>query len=110
LKESVSNKQIQDWLLSEGAYVFKTVATNRSGTHDIIACLDGKFVSIEGKIKGGVSSALQEAVCHRVWEAGGLAIIAFSLRDVQMAISAWRANGYTWSEPVKIRESLRFTL
>lgn len=109
--ESKSNRQIIEYLESEGAYVIKTIATNRAGTHDIIACLMGRFISVEGKSETGKSSALQENKAYDIWKAGGLAIVgARTVEDVAKALQAWKANGYKCEKPPQVRENLRFSL
>ena len=111
MKEGKSKAKIQEYLVSLGAYVIKTIVTNRDGTHDIFFCLEGRFGTVEGKAEGGKSSALQETKAHEVWKAGGLAIIgAKTVEDVAEAIRIWRANDYICPEPLQVRENLRFRL
>ena len=108
--EAKSNKKILNWLESRGALAIKTVTTNRAGTHDIIACYKGRFISIEGKaIKGGVASELQVAKADAIVKAGGLAILAHGLPDVQKAITKWLSSD---KKPMKIGfgELQKFTL
>jgi len=110
MKESVSNAKIQEWLKSEGAYVIKTITTNRSGVPDILACLDGRFIAIEGKTEKGIAAALQEVAVMSIQEAGGFAMIAYNVEEVKEAITAWRVAGYTQPSCSGIRDNLRFTL
>ena len=111
MNEGKSNAKIQEYLVSIGGYVIKTIATNRSGTHDIFCCLEGRFITVEGKAEQGKSSALQETKAHEVWRAGGFSIVgAKTVADVAEAIDVWKANDYIWPEPEQIRENLRFTL
>ena len=93
-ESSKTNKPIQDYLESEGGYVVKTIATNKAGVHDIIACLDGRFLSIEGKLDDNIASILQGSHSKKVYAAGGFTMLAYSLLEVKVAIKAWRKAGY----------------
>lgn len=94
MKESVINKSIQDWLVSQGAYVIKTIVTNRNGVPDIIACLNGHFLSVEGKTLQGRVSELQVLHAQNICRAGGLAIVTSSLDKVKEVVSGWVNSGY----------------
>jgi len=87
MKESTINRKIQKLLTDNGAYVIKTIATNRAGVPDIIACLDGKFIAIEGKTATGVVSKLQEAHLRQIKAAGGVAIVAKSPDEVKSLLA-----------------------
>lgn len=86
MNEAKINKQIQDYIKAQGGYVIKTIATNRAGVPDIIACLNGKFIGIEGKTSTGVVSKLQEHHLKWIKEAGGIAIVARSVEDVRQLL------------------------
>lgn len=88
MKETTINKQIQKVITDNGGYVIKTIATNRSGVADIIACIGGKFIAIEGKTKVGEVSELQKAHIRQVQAAGGVAIVARSPAEVQDLLSS----------------------
>lgn len=83
MKESDLNKKIQDYIRSKGGYVFKTIATNRSGVPDIVACLNGHFIAIEGKMPGNKASLVQLQHLKLIMDAGGIARVAYSLDDVK---------------------------
>lgn len=53
-----------------------------AGTSDIIACMGGKYWAIECKREGERQSAVQQAFLDSVQDAGGTAIIAYSIDDV----------------------------
>lgn len=76
-------KKIQTYLKSKGAYVIKTIATNRAGVPDIIACYEGKYIAIEVKLPKGVVSMLQKAHLLQIKAAGGIAIVARCVKDVE---------------------------
>lgn len=83
MTEQQLGKKIQVYLKSRGAYVIKTIATNRAGVPDIIACYGGKYIAIEVKLPKGVVSRLQDAHLQQIKEAGGVAIVARSVEDVE---------------------------
>jgi len=83
MTEQQLNKKIQDYITNRGGYVFKTIASNRAGVPDIIACINGHFYAIEGKTKTGVVSKLQEHHLGEITKAGGIAIVARHLDDVK---------------------------
>lgn len=49
MKEQDIQRKIIKYLESVGAYVVKVVASNKSGTPDILACYRGIFLAIEVK-------------------------------------------------------------
>ena len=65
-----------------GCYAIKVIVANRVGTHDIIACYQGRFYSIEVKDKEGVTSALQLKKRQQVIAAGGKSIVAKTVKEV----------------------------
>ena len=87
--EQKFQKQIIDLLNKQyNSEVIKVIMANKSGIPDIIACIDGRFVSIEVKLDSK-TSPLQEAAIKRIVNAGGN---AFVLR--------WSEN---WQEELKTR-------
>ena len=75
-----------------------------SGTPDILACIDGRFVGIEAKAGRGKPTALQLRALALIDAAGGLALIINetnlellqeALRDVHKADSNYR----DWVKP-----------
>lgn len=86
MKEQDIQRGIIKYLISIGAYVVKIVVANRAGVPDIICCVDGRLVGIEVKKKGGVVSALQKYHIKQINDAGGLALVAYSVDDVKNAI------------------------
>ena len=82
MKEQTIQKEIIKYLESIGAYVIKTIKTNRAGTPDIIACLNGRFIAIEVKRKGNKPTPLQLAKIEQIRASSGIAFIAYSKDDV----------------------------
>lgn len=85
MKEQDIQRKIIKYLESVGAYVVKVVASNKSGTPDILACYRGIFLAIEVKrpeTKTNVSE-LQEYNIKKIKEAGGIAIVSWDLDAVK---------------------------
>jgi len=82
MKEQTIQKEIIKYLESIGAYVIKTIKTNRAGTPDIITCLNGRFIAIEVKHKGNKATPLQLAKIEQIRASGGIAFVAYSKDDV----------------------------
>jgi len=82
MTEQTIQKEIIKYLESIGAYTIKTIRTNRAGTPDIIACLDGRFIAIEVKRKGNKPTPLQLAKIEQIRASGGITFIAYSKDDV----------------------------
>ena len=83
-------KRIQQMLARKGAVGFKIHGGDNyqeRGIPDILCCYCGKFVGIECKQPGEPLSAAQKYQLHRIEEAGGIAIVAESLEDVERALS-----------------------
>lgn len=88
MKEQDIQRKIIKYLESVGAYVVKVVASNKSGTPDILACYRGIFLAVEVKrpeTKTNVSE-LQEYNIKKIKEAGGVAIVSWDLDAVKATI------------------------
>jgi len=88
--EKKVENQIKRYLDSLGAYHVKIhgSAYMPAGTPDILACIDGTFVGIEvKKPKGGVVSALQKLKIKQIRNAGGVALVATSVEEVERELS-----------------------
>ena len=81
--EAKIQKDIINWLVFEGAWVVKTIATTKNGTPDILFCMRGKFGAVEVKKPGGRPTALQLVQIRKIREAGGLACVAYDLETVK---------------------------
>ena len=59
------------------------------GVPDYLCCVRGRFVAIEIKRPDGRgrTSKLQDEIIRRIREAGGVAVVAESLEDVERALS-----------------------
>lgn len=69
-----------------GAYIIKTIVTNRNGVPDIIACINGIFVAFEVKQPGKSATKLQEWNIDEIQKAGGKAFCVHSLDEVKDAL------------------------
>ena len=67
------------------AYVVKIIQANKAGVPDILACINGKFIGIEvkrPKTKNNVSR-LQEYNLIMIKQAGGIATVSWSVKDLK---------------------------
>jgi Holliday junction resolvase len=82
--EGKIKKEIVKYLESIGAYVFCPVQSGRGKTAlDIIACLRGRFVSIEVKVPGKYPTERQRLLAEKIIARGGVAMVAHSADDVR---------------------------
>lgn len=61
---------------------------SQPGCPDILCCLGGRFVGIEVKREGGKPTEAQLLALDAVRKAGGLAFVARSVREVEVALKA----------------------
>lgn len=59
-----------------------------NGVPDILGIVNGRFVGIEVKAKGGRLSAEQEAFARKAREFGGVCFCARSVQEVRLALEA----------------------
>lgn len=87
--EKKIENQIKRYLDSIGAWHIKTHGSmfSKSGTPDIIACINGHFVAIEVKKPGGVVSELQKYHIEQIEESGGIAFVAYSLDETKQYLA-----------------------
>ena len=71
---------------------YNIIVASRSGVADIIACIEGRFASIEVKAGKDVVSELQRVKQNKVKRARGYAIIARSLEDVAMLVEQIKSD------------------
>lgn len=82
-EKNIENK-IKSYLKSKGAYYVKYHGNQFSqvGVADILACYKGRFIAIEVKNETGKPSPLQLANQKMVKDAGGISLIARSVKEV----------------------------
>ncbi len=81
-------RQVRDLLHLLGGWEVKVLGGlgGRRGVPDVLACFRGRFVAIEVKAPKGRLSVAQEAELEAIREAGGIAIVARELEDVQRGL------------------------
>ena len=83
MSEQKLQKKIINWLKANGFWVFKTIACNRKGIMDIIACSPrGRFIGIEVKYGANQPSKLQSWNIQEVTKLGGYAFVTWDLETV----------------------------
>ena len=87
MSEAQIQNKIIKYLNGIGAYTVKTISTNRSGTPDVICCLEGKFIALEVKTQKGRVSELQKHHIEQINNSGGLAAVVRSVEEVKEIIS-----------------------
>jgi len=92
MAESDIQSAILNYLKFLGAWTVKTVTTNKSGTPDILACLDGKFVAIEVKDTGKKANPLQLAQIRRIRKAGGIAFETDNVEEAKRILNGYLKN------------------
>ena len=82
-ERTVQNK-VLDYLKGKG-YVIKVVASNRAGTPDVIALIEGTFYGIEVKAPGKKRkvSKLQHKHLEEIVINGGVSIVVDSVDDLK---------------------------
>ena len=86
--ETQIKKQIKDYIRSIGGYVATVPggAYGTNGTPDLIACVNGRFIGIEGKYGDGTQSGWQITRQAQIEAAGGIYLIAYSADYVRTMI------------------------
>jgi Holliday junction resolvase len=94
--EATIQKQILNWLKSEGFWAVKIMQCNKNGTPDILACIAGVFVGIEVKFTGKIKnvSKIQQYQIEAIESSGGSAFATDSLSHCQNEIRRRFKNGY----------------
>ena len=87
-KESAIKKEMKDWLDSEG--IFWSMVTggaySKKGDPDLIICVDGRFVGIEGKTEDGCQSKIQKIRMRQIRESGGEYAVARNLEELKQVV------------------------
>lgn len=77
---TTEEKKVQSKLLlllnkSKVVWSLKSITSNKSGVPDVIACINGYFVTFECKGKKGVVSPLQKLNNKQIWKSKGFAFV-----------------------------------
>jgi len=94
MKEKVLQKKVLDWLRSQPqtwAVKYHGGPYSEVGVPDVLACVEGRFLAIELKGAGGRVAPIQAVQIGRIDKAGGVALVAYSLTDVQDAVATMLA-------------------
>jgi len=89
MNEQAIQAKIQKYIKARGGYVIKTVTSNRAGVPDLLCCIKGRFIGIEVKAPGGKASPIQLANLTMIEAAGGLAMVAYSAKEVKEYMDAY---------------------
>ena len=85
--EGIVKKAIKRWLAEHGAWFFMPIGGPYSvaGIPDFVGCWRGRFFAIEAKALGKKRTAtlLQQACLAAIKAAGGVAILADCIEDVE---------------------------
>ena len=89
-KEGSLQERIQKLITKRGGYCFKNHGdmTTEPGRPDIICCYKGLFVAIEAKVDNNKPSSAQGIHCRKIWQAGGIAVIVWSIEEVEALLLA----------------------
>lgn len=79
-------KKVIDYLKKNKIYHFKTIATNKKGTPDIIGCYNGKFFGIECKAEKGRITDWQIRAHKDIEDNGGAVIVIFAKENYKTTL------------------------
>ena len=84
-QEKNYENKVKDYLKPIGAYFIKTQGDrfSKSGTPDIVACVNGHFVATEVKAENGKPSELQLYHLEQIQKAGGYGAIIVPTEGVE---------------------------
>lgn len=74
MTESQLQAKIMRQLERLGAECVNVVVAGKSGTSDIIACLNGRFLAVEVKLGNKKPDPLQDAFLKRIRKKGGIGL------------------------------------
>ena len=71
MREATLQAKCIRYLRDLGVYTIKTIVTNSNGAPDLLACIQGKFISFEIKAPGKRPTRLQQYHADRITISGG---------------------------------------
>lgn len=83
--------EIKDFVKEIGGYVIKVIKANETGVHDLLICIEGKFISCEVKAERFEGNPLKQASSWQkrhlslVLEAKGIAMVVSTLEQFKRA-------------------------
>lgn len=92
--ESKLKSDIKAYLKANGIFwaMVQGGAFSKPGDPDMLACVHGRFVAIEGKTYEGSMRPLQEVRKTQIEQSGGVYVIARTVDDVRRAVDAIRKD------------------
>lgn len=87
--------EIIKYIKANGGYVIKVIKGNSDGIHDLIACIDGYFVSIEVKAEQYIKDPFKQASPWQkkhylmVREAKGISMVVASLEQFKATLDPY---------------------
>lgn len=106
--ETSLQKRIQNLIIKRGGYVNKNWGnmTSKPGIGDLTCGYKGFYIAIEVKEDNNTPSLAQGIHCRKVWHAGNIAMIAWSVEEVTTLLeildSCIKRN-------LSIKDSIEFT-
>ena len=87
--ETSLQKRIQNLIIKRGGYVNKNWGnmTSKPGIGDLTCGYKGVYLAIEVKDDDNTPSLAQGIHCRKVWHAGNIAMIAWSVEEVDKVLS-----------------------
>lgn len=82
--EQKIQKEITDYLETQGYYVIKIIKCNKNGTPDLLAVKSTGTLFVEVKKPGGRLSRLQRFRIDELQQRGIDVVVAFSVDDVKL--------------------------
>lgn len=80
-------KKVQKYIEEHyGGYVVNVIVASKSGTADLLACVNGNFFAFEIKGKGDKANPLQDNKLSKVAKAGGYGGYVRNLEEVNRII------------------------
>lgn len=71
-----------------GGWVLRAAFGVKTGTPDLILCYKGRAIGCELKVGNNKASAEQLEELHDIKEAGGIAMVCYSLDEIKMVLDA----------------------
>lgn len=87
--ESSIMREIRQYLTREGYYWSNLpagIVGHRQGDPDMIACIEGRYVALEGKTRTGRQSPRQKEVENLILKSGGIYEIIRNVDDVKIIV------------------------
>jgi Holliday junction resolvase len=86
--ETSLQERIQKLIEKRGGYVNKNWGSmiSEPGIADLTCCYKGLYLAIEVKVDKNTPSSAQGIHCRKVWKAGGIAVIVWTMEEVKIVL------------------------